>query len=83
MRAQLPEWGRSRDAILGELSALKGADHDWQHGRVPVYVFKTSDEVSEIGRAAFFEYFSENALGARRAFPSVKKMEEEVIGMAL
>jgi len=83
MRAQLPECGRSRDVILGELTALKAADYDWQRGRVPVYVFKTSDEVSEIGRAAFFEYFSENALGARRAFPSVKKMEEEVVGMAL
>jgi glutamate/tyrosine decarboxylase-like PLP-dependent enzyme len=46
-------------------------------------VFKATDAVYEIGRDAFFEYFTENALGARRAFPSVQQMEREVIDGAL
>jgi glutamate/tyrosine decarboxylase-like PLP-dependent enzyme len=36
-----------------------------------------------MGRSAFFEFFTENALGGRRAFPSVKSMEDEVVDMAL
>ncbi len=83
MRIKLPEQGRSHDAVLGDLRAFKVGDCDWPHGRAPAYVFKADDAVHELGRAAFFEYFSENALGAGRAFPSVKKMEDEVVAMAL
>jgi sphinganine-1-phosphate aldolase len=83
MRKKLPATGRTREAILAEMRALKSDDADWRHGRVPLFVFKASDEVYEVGRDAFFEFFSENALGGRRAFPSVKLMEDEVIAMAL
>ena len=83
MRAKLPKTGRSKDAILAEMREMKRSDADWQHGRVPLYVFKATDELYDVGRSAFFEFFTENALGAKRAFLSVKRMEEEVIGMAL
>ena len=83
MRMKFPERGRSFEDVLGELRGFKAGDCDWQRGRTPLYVFKASEEVYEVGRAAFFEYFNENALGARRAFPSVKRMEEEVVAMAL
>lgn len=83
MRMQLPPQGRPRDEILAEMRASKERDCDWQHGRSPLFVFKASDDLYELGRAAFFEFFSENALGAGRAFPSVKKMEDEVVAMAL
>src|SRR3546814_2666771 len=33
--------------------------------------------------AAFFEFFKENALGKNRAFPSVLKMENDIIDMGL
>jgi len=62
---------------------MKGGDADWQGGRVPLFVFKADDATYEMGRAGFFEYFSENALGSKRAFASVKRMEDEVIDMAL
>jgi sphinganine-1-phosphate aldolase len=83
MRKRLPDQGRPSAAVLDELRSLKSLDCDWEHGRVPLFVFKASDEVYELGRSAFFEYFSENALGARRAFPSLAKMEAEVVQMAL
>lgn len=83
MRTKLPERGRPPAAIIGEMRAMKHGDADWQHGRVPLFYFKADDAVYEIGKAGFFEYFSENALGATRAYPSVKRMETEVIDMAL
>jgi glutamate/tyrosine decarboxylase-like PLP-dependent enzyme len=50
---------------------------------VPLYVFSGPPDVQEVGRQAFNMFFSENALGARRAFPSLLRMEQEVIGMGL
>lgn len=83
MRKKLPEQGRAQKSVLDELRGFKSMDCDWKNGRAPLYVFKATDEVYETGKAAFFDYFSENALGAKRAFLSVKKMEEEVVDMAL
>jgi len=79
----LPRTGRASEAIADDLVSLKGNDADWQNGRVPLFVFRGDSSAYEVGRAAFNEYFTENALGATRAFPSVKTMEQEVIGMAL
>jgi sphinganine-1-phosphate aldolase len=83
MRITMPETGRPRAEVLAELRALKSDDVDWAHGRAPLFVFKANQEIYDLGRDAFFEYFTENALGAKRAFPSVKRMEEEVVAMAL
>ena len=82
-RTRLPQNGRTHDDILAELRDIKKGDVDWQHGRAPLYLFKADDAVTDIGKAGFLEYFSENALGAGRAFPSVKRMETEVVDMAL
>jgi sphinganine-1-phosphate aldolase len=83
MRKILPARGRPQQAVLDDMRAMKSGDADWQHGRVPLFVFKATDELYETGRAAFMEYFAENALGGRRAFPSVKRMEDDVVEMAL
>ena len=83
MRIPFPRSGRPQADILGELEGLKRDDADWRHGRVPLFVFKASDAVTDLGRQAFTAYFDENALGGKRAFPSVKRMEDEVVGMAL
>ena len=78
-----PHGGRSRAEIEAALADMAQGDADWRHGRVPLYVFGATPEVAEVGRAAFNAYFTENALGGRRAFPSLRRMEEEVVGMAL
>ena len=82
-RMTLPQTGRVQGELLKEMRGFKSADIDWQNGRAPLYVFKATDEAYEAGRAGFFEYFSENALGGRRAFPSVKRMEDEIVEMTL
>jgi len=78
-----PQTGRSRAEIDAAMAAMAQGDADWRGGRVPLYVFGATPEVAEVGRAAFNAYFTENALGGRRAFPSLRRMEEEVVGMAL
>jgi sphinganine-1-phosphate aldolase len=75
--------GRKRDAVMAELEAMRAGDADWRGGRVPLYVFSGPPDVQEVGAQAFNMFFSENALGARRAFPSLLRMEQEVVGMGL
>jgi glutamate/tyrosine decarboxylase-like PLP-dependent enzyme len=75
--------GRPRAEVMAELETMRDGDADWRNGRVPLYVFSGPPEVSDIGQAAFNAFFSENALGAKRAFPSLARMEREVIGMGL
>ncbi|MDQ2763402.1 MAG: aspartate aminotransferase family protein, partial [Pseudomonadota bacterium] len=78
-----PETGRSRVEITAALDAMAATDVDWRGGRVPLYVFGATPEVGEVGRDAFMRFFTENALGANRAFASLRRMEDEVIAMAL
>lgn len=82
-RAALPDRGQDRAALLDALDAMKAGDADWRGGRVPLYVFSAGEAVAEIGKAAFSAFFTENALGRNRAFASLKRLEEEVLGMGL
>lgn len=80
---RFPVHGTPRAALLAAMQAMTGEDADWRGGRVPLYMFGATEAVASIGREAFMAFFTENALGARRALPSLRRMEEEVIGMAL
>jgi len=75
----LPDSGWSRGDIDAALTSFAGQDSRWKEGRVPLYVFGGEAEASEVGRDAFFRFFTENALGGKRAFPSLKQMEEDVV----
>ncbi|HEX8013073.1 MAG TPA: aminotransferase class V-fold PLP-dependent enzyme [Casimicrobiaceae bacterium] len=83
MRPALPAAGLSRAEIFARMKALAAGDVDWRRGRVPLYVFKANDEIAALGRDAFLEFFTENALGSRRAFFGLKRMEDEILAMGL
>lgn len=83
MPTPFPEHGRPRAEILADLDAAKADDADWRGGRVPLYVFKADDATTSMGQEAFNAFFNENALGGKRAFKSLKRMEDEVVAMAL
>jgi len=83
MRTALPTIGLSRDEIFARMKALSAGDIDWRRGRVPLYVFKANDEIAALGRDAFLEFFTENALGGKRAFHGLKKMEDDIVAMGL
>jgi len=83
MRSALPVVGLSRAEIFERMQTLSADDIDWRRGRVPLYVFKANDEIAALGRDAFLQFFTENALGGKRAFFGLKKMEDEVVAMGL
>lgn len=83
MRKILPETPLSPTAVLDTLQKMSADDIDWRRGRTPLYVFKTSGEVQQTARAAFNMYFDENALGARRAFASIQRMEADIVDIGL
>ena len=79
---KFPETGRSADDILSDMRARSGKDVNWRGGKTAVYVFNAGEEVGALKKAAYTEFIEENGLGPL-AFPSLKKMESEVIAMAL
>jgi sphinganine-1-phosphate aldolase len=83
MRDALPAVGLARDEIFARMEAYAAGDVDWRRGRVPLYVFKASDDIAALGRDAFVRFFTENGLGAKRAFHGLKRMEDEVVAMGL
>lgn len=80
---KFPETGQPAERIAALMDEMKAHDAKWREGRVPLYVFGATPGVAEVGRDAFMAFFTENALGAKRAFGSLRRMEEEVIAMAL
>ncbi|HTI82144.1 MAG TPA: aminotransferase class I/II-fold pyridoxal phosphate-dependent enzyme, partial [Acetobacteraceae bacterium] len=83
MTISFEDVGIPREDVLAALEEMREGDADWRGGRVPLYVFSGPPDVHEIGRQAFNMFFTENALGARRAFPSLLRMEQEIVGMGL
>ncbi len=83
MRSTLPPVGLPRSEIFARMKALSAGDVDWRRGRVPLYVFKANDEIAALGRDAFLEFFTENALGGKRAFHGLKKMEDDIVAIGL
>lgn len=81
-RAELPEKAENWERLRERLTAFGRDDVDWRNKRAAVYVFHPGEDVMQVAKDAYGLYQSENALGPA-AFPSLKKMEEEVIGIAL
>ncbi len=82
-RAEFPVGGASWDELSKEMRRRSGQDINWQDGRAPLFVFGAEPETYEIGRRAYFEYFSENALGRNRAFFGIAQMERDVLDYGL
>jgi sphinganine-1-phosphate aldolase len=81
-RARLPEKSEAWEDLRKRLTALGADDVDWRNKKSAVYVFHPGDDVLDVAKEAYALYQSENALGPA-AFPSLRKMEEDVIGIAL
>ncbi len=83
IRAAFPAGGATWNNLSTELQARSDGDIDWRNGRAPLFVFGADDETYEVGRRAFFEFFSENALGRKRAFFGLGQMERDVLDYGL
>lgn len=69
-------------SLLAELESIKTNDLKWKEGRAFSYVYYASPHLTESLAKAYIAYFSENALNPS-AFPSLRKMETEVVSMCL
>jgi sphinganine-1-phosphate aldolase len=81
-RSAFPEKGMSADALFSEMEAARANDVDWKRGRVGLYVHYAGEDVLAVAKEASQRFFSENALGPK-AFPSLKKFEDDVVDWAL
>lgn len=80
MAATLPEKGRSWPELEAEMTAMRETDLDWKHGRHGAYVWYANDDLEHVLRESFGMFLVENGLGVR-AFPSIGRMENEVLSM--
>lgn len=83
MRTRLPETGTDWETLQAEMRAYAEDDADWRAGRTAVYVFNAGEDVLRVAKDAYRMFMSENGLGAARAFPSLKRMEADVVGFGL
>jgi len=65
-----------------EMQARGQGDVKWREGKTAVYVFNAGPDVERVQKEAYTLFMSENGLGPM-AFPSLKRMEDEVISMGL
>lgn len=78
----MPDHGTDWPTLRAEMIERGGGDADWRQGKTAVYVFNAGEDVAAVQKEAYALYMSENGLGPL-AFPSLKRMEEEVVGMGL
>lgn len=77
---KFPEKGTASSEIMSILHDLKANDMDWRHYRAFSMIFRAGDDVSDMVKAALSEYAFENGLSPF-AFPSLLRMETEVVAM--
>lgn len=71
----------NRDALLAEIESRRHKDTQWRDGKAFCLVYYPGDERSKLIKEVYNMFFSENALNPT-AFPSLRKFEAEVVGMA-
>jgi glutamate/tyrosine decarboxylase-like PLP-dependent enzyme len=82
-RKSFPEIGREWPELKHDMDGLTSGDADWRGGRTAIFFFMADEETYQVGKRAYMEHFSENALGATRAYPGLGKMEADVLDYGL
>jgi sphinganine-1-phosphate aldolase len=82
MRQPLPQTGTDWTELKGRMADYATGDVRWRDGKTAVYVFNAGPEIERVQKEAYALFMSENGLGPM-AFPSLKRMEEEVVGFGL
>ena len=82
-RATFPTSGRAWPALQSDLRDRAAQNADWRAGRTAIFFFMADEEAYQVGKRAYMEFFSENALGATRAYPGIAAMERDVLDYGL
>jgi len=80
IRIRLPARGMSAESVQQAMRRLGEQDAKWRAGKTWSLVYFAGEHVTEVLKNAHNAFFSENALNPS-AFPSLKRLEAEVIAM--
>jgi len=80
--ATLPAHGRPWQELSTELDALKSGDFSWRDGRMFLYYYYLNEDLQKVQQNSYLSYWYENGM-AHKAFPSVEKLERDVIEIGL
>jgi glutamate/tyrosine decarboxylase-like PLP-dependent enzyme len=78
----LPEKGLSKNEVLSRLKSFKSGDADWHKGQLFGLIYEAGEAVEDLVKEAATIFMIENGLSPM-AFPSLLKMETEVISMVI
>ncbi|MHB8621081.1 MAG: pyridoxal phosphate-dependent decarboxylase family protein, partial [Chloroflexota bacterium] len=78
---KLSSQGKSSAEVLASIRSMQRTDVDWRSGKAWAYVYYSDPELLDLLQSAYLTSFSDNALSPR-AFPSLQKMESDVVAMA-
>ncbi|MEJ2730637.1 MAG: aspartate aminotransferase family protein, partial [Deltaproteobacteria bacterium] len=76
----LPQKGMSREEVLNTLKSFKSNDVKWHEGQLFGLIYETGTDVEDLVKEASALFLIENGLNPM-AFPSLVKMETEVVSM--
>lgn len=76
--ARLPQVATPWPALREQMEAMREHDLDWRRGRHGAYVWYANEDLEDVLREAFGMFMAENGLGLR-SFPSINRMETEVL----
>ncbi len=79
---QLTQTGSSWPDLEARMRDMAQGDVKWRDGRTGMYVFNAGEDVERVKKAAYAMFSEENGLGPM-AFPSLARMEREVVANAL
>ena len=77
----LPEQGLPAEAIAAALTSFKAGDLEWKRGTVWGYIYPVEPEIEAVGKAAYMDFLTENALDPT-VFPSVMVLENRIVRLA-
>lgn len=78
----LPAAGAPWPELETRMREMAQGDVKWRDGRTGMYVFNAGEDVERVKKAAYAMFSEENGLGPM-AFPSLARMEREVVSHAL
>ena len=77
----LPKNGWSKQEVVAAMTEMRGSDARWQDGRTFGMVYDAGPEAHEVVEAAAMLFLHDNALNTK-AFPSLAKIQSDVVGIA-
>jgi len=78
----LPEQGQDWPPLKQALLDAKSRDYSWKRGRMAVFFYYLDEALERVQQEAYLTFWTENNLG-QRAFPSLARLEGEVVEMGL